>query len=353
MEEYVTALLAEMALYPEQSSNTVFDTVYIGGGTPTFLREGLLARIMDGAYRYFQIKNDAEVSMEANPGTLTRAKLEEYREAGINRLSMGLQSTYDEHLAKLGRIHTIEDFRQGFGMAREKGFDIINIDLISGLPGQTVSEWRQTLNSIVRIDPEHISCYGLKIEEGTPMHADLLSGLIELPPEEEMLEMIHSTQAILEAKGYSRYEISNYAKAGRECLHNQNYWDCGEYLGLGLGSHSCIRSKGGALERSENQNTLTDYFKDIQIGIRPVLKSELISYDAEIFEYVMLRLRLDEGIVFERFQDRFKFHFATQYNKNIEKLCSVGLANLDGFHFHLTPKGMDVQNQIILYLMPN
>lgn len=355
MEAYIDAVISEAGIWKEEYKDVIFLTVYIGGGTPSFLHNGMVAKLMNTLRRSFLIDPDAEISIEANPGTITMQKLKEYKVSGINRISMGLQSTNDKLLGNLGRIHSFTEFENGFELVRSAGYDNISIDLIYGLPEQSVEDWAQTLNNICMLELKHISCYGLKIEEGTPLHTDFSKGRLPLPTEEETLEMTHAAQDILERHGYMRYEISNYARKGFECRHNLNYWDCGEYLSLGLGAHSCMRSKAtGTLLRWENARVFEDYIGKINQKIKPLIKTDPIDTKGEVFEYVMLRLRLAEGISYREFKSRFQseiFDIITE--QKITKLCDEGLAKSDPLHFYLTPRGMDVQNQIILYLMPN
>ena len=236
-EAYVRSLIREIEEQSVCPRGTCVDTVFFGGGTPSVLTGGQVAGIMEALKGFFSIREDAEISMEMNPGTADAEKLLAFKRAGINRLSMGVQSMRDDELRTLGRIHTADQARQIYQMARDAGFRNINLDLMSALPGQKISDWEKTLLQTVNLGPEHISAYSLIIEEGTPFSHMQLP---QLPTEEEDRAMYHLTKDLLGEYGYRRYEISNYARAGYACRHNCGYWTGHEYLGLGLGASSYI-----------------------------------------------------------------------------------------------------------------
>ena len=247
--QYVHALLNEIRFYGERMGDYQVSTIYIGGGTPSWLEPELLVAIMDQVYKSFRVREDAEVSIECNPGTVTTAKLEAYRRAGINRLSIGLQSANNEELKMLGRIHTYEQFLKTYELARNAGYTNINVDLMSGLPHQSAESFADTLQKVIRLKPEHISAYSLIIEKGTPFYEKYKFDMVRqeagmktelLPTEDDVYKMLKLTQLVLAKAGYDRYEISNYAKPGYECRHNIGYWTRENYLGLGLGAASLV-----------------------------------------------------------------------------------------------------------------
>ena len=242
MLRYVDALCQEIKLYAPIVDEYTVRSIFIGGGTPSILDESLITNIMAFIKQTFKLEKNAEVTIEANPGTLRHQKLTGYKLAGINRISIGLQSADDEMLKRLGRLHNYDQFVASFKAARRAGFDNINIDVMSGLPGQTIHSYVDTLSKVLDYGPEHISAYSLSIEEGTPFASDE-SVLNDLPPEMIDRRMYEITKKLLSAKGYDRYEFSNYAKPGYECIHNMVYWTGGEYIGLGLGASSYFQGK--------------------------------------------------------------------------------------------------------------
>lgn len=241
--DYVTALRKEIESYKESAKNYEVTTVFFGGGTPSLLSGEQMAELMNAIKDTFMLKEEAEITMEANPGTVTESNLSAYKEAGINRISFGLQSVKDEELRMLGRIHTFEEFLESYDMARKAGFHNINVDLISAIPGQTLTSWEETLRTVIELQPEHISAYSLIVEEGTTFAKLYGEGCEKeelLPDEDEERRIYERTEEMLKEAGYHRYEISNYAKDGYECRHNLGYWERKEYLGLGLGASSLL-----------------------------------------------------------------------------------------------------------------
>jgi len=317
-EAYFDALEGELDSWIERVGNE-FSTVFIGGGTPSLAPAEYIARIAR------KVKC-AEFSMEANPGTLTPEKLKIYREAGINRLSMGVQSFDDGLLKKIGRIHTAEQAEKAFVMAREAGFDNINLDLMYALPGQTVEQWRKTLDTAARLNPEHISAYSLIIEEGTP-----ISEWAEPLDDDIVNEMQRMCTGYLNEQGYTRYEISNYAKPGRECAHNICYWVRGDYIGIGCAAHSLFENR-----RFANTADLDEYLA----GRRIVEETQLDSGDI-IEETVMLGLRMAKGIAVESVPDM----------KAAQRLIKAGLAVIEEGRFMLTEHGMELQNAVVIELL--
>ena len=257
-EEYVDALIKEIELSKNILNGYEVDSIFFGGGTPSILESHLFEGIMNAVKKYANINENAEITIECNPGTLTRKKLEVYKKTGVNRLSIGLQSANDDELKSIGRIHTWQEFLDNYRIARECGFDNINIDLMSALPGQTISSYKETLEKVVALNPEHISAYSLIVEEGTIMYDRVneaaLQGKDILPDEDTEREMYYMTKNILEENGYHRYEISNYSKEGMECRHNVGYWQRKNYIGFGIGAASLLEN-----ERYNNISDLNKY----------------------------------------------------------------------------------------------
>ena len=265
-EEYVDALKQEIKRYRKMARSYRVSSVFVGGGTPSILSCGQILEIFKTLRQVFAIQSDAEITIEANPGTVTKEKLAAWKQAGINRISFGLQSVKNEELKMLGRIHTYEEFRESYDLARQAGFENLNVDLISAIPGQSVQSWEETLRTVAELGPEHISAYSLIIEEGTKFYqwyreGKQSEGHPALPDEEVERTMYEQTQEILNEYGFHRYEISNYAKEGKECRHNLGYWNRTQYLGIGLGASSLI-----ADTRYHLCTDLTSYIERIESG---------------------------------------------------------------------------------------
>lgn len=274
IDAYVTALCREIDWYREVAVQYEVDSIFFGGGTPSILNENRITQVMTRIRDVFYIKDEAEITIECNPGTVSKSKLECYKRLGINRISFGLQSTDNQELEHLGRIHTYETFLENYALARELGFHNINIDLMSALPGQTIESYCETLNKIIALDPEHISAYSLILEEGTPfyeMYGEDGKYQEMIPGEEADRQMYHETKRMLQEASYERYEISNYAKQGYACRHNVGYWRRREYLGIGLGSSSFINK-----ERFHNTDDMEKY---INVCGEGRLSSEIVAYD--------------------------------------------------------------------------
>lgn len=313
-------------------------SIFVGGGTPSILTEAQITQVFEAVHESFPIREDAEITLEMNPGTDVKDKLPVYRELGINRLSMGLQSADNEELKCLGRIHTYEDFRQVYQWAREAGFTNINVDLMSAIPGQTLESYEDTLRKVADLEPEHISAYSLIIEEGTPFYERYGEGrhAEELPDEDIERQMYVRTGEILEDYGYHRYEISNYAKDGYECRHNLGYWDRKEYLGLGAGASSLMDhirwkepdhigpSTGLVLEEREDFTRLRR--KD------------------EMEEFMFLGLRKINGVSEYDFYKSFRVSMDEIYKESIENLIKEGLLVREEDRIRLTDRGIDLSN---------
>lgn len=317
------------------------DTIFIGGGTPSVPDSALIVGIMEHVRKAFHVAEGAEISMEANPGTVTREKLTDYRRAGINRLSFGLQSANDRELKLLGRIHTWAEFLESFHLARECGFTNINIDLMSALPGQTRGSWKDTLKRVTDLNPEHISAYSLIIEDGTPFGEKYGSeeGRKLLPDEDSEREMYHETKRFLRDCGYERYEISNYAKPGRACRHNIGYWTGLPYLGLGLGASSYMDGCRFAVNSDMKQylEEKPGMFTDVE---------KLTKKDMEE-EFFYVGLRMTAGVSLPEFERRFGVSAKDVYPGLMEMFVEEKAAVFQGDRFVLTDYGLDVSNYIM------
>lgn len=349
MGEYVGALEKEILLAAEIIGGKRFDSVFFGGGTPSILPNGEISRIMRAARRSLDIAPDAELSIEVNPGAVDAEKLREYREAGFNRLSIGLQSADDALLRRVGRIHTFEQFLCCYSDAREAGFNNINIDVMAGLPGQTRQAYENTLQKVLALAPEHISAYSLILEQGTPLYGDVESGAERLPSEDETCDMTDEGMATLEAADYARYEISNYAQTGRQCAHNVNYWENGEYLGLGAAAHSAL-ALGGKWQRFENPTALNDYIESIKRGSLAHVNAANVEKSEEMFESVMLGLRMIKGVDAAAFQDRYGVALNDAYGEKLRLLKAKGWLEQDDKGARLTAMGLDMYNAATLEL---
>ena len=354
--QYANALMREIELAgnwystAETGERRKVDTVYFGGGTPSILDVSDMSRIIKQIHRSFDIAPDAEITIEANPGTLgikdrvVRAKLTAYRYMGINRLSMGVQSMDNDRLSFLGRIHTAEDVERDFKIARETGFDNINLDLIFSVPGETMEDALGDAEKIVRLGPEHISCYSLQLEEGTPFYEMAETGKIAEVSDEEDRETYHEICSFLKAEGYEHYEISNFAKAGRRSRHNSKYWDMSDYIGLGLGASGFADGM-----RYRNHDSIREYEDAALQGRLPVMEEHENSDFDNISEAVFTGLRRCEGIRYselgcdeEAFWDAFP-----GAREEAEEFERQGLLIIDNEGLKLTEKGIDISNTIM------
>lgn len=334
-EAYFAALCGEIRAVKGDAHRV--ETVFFGGGTPSLVPEAYIAGALAAAREAFSFAPGAEVSLEANPGTLTMEKLRAYREMGVNRLSIGVQSFDAGLLRDIGRVHTPGEAVEAVRMARAAGFANIGIDLMYGLPGQTMGAWEATLETALSLPLAHISAYALIVEEGTPMAAR--EG--ELPGEEDVLAMQRLCTRALAAAGFDRYEISNYAKAGFACRHNRVYWRRGEYLGFGCAAHSFF---GG--ERFRNASDLEGYLR----GARG-LERERVDGKAAREEIIMLATRTREGLSLENWREDFGEDFASGREKVLEELRRAGLLEIADGRVFLTEKGMEVHNAVVLALL--
>ena len=336
-DRYIEALLKEIRA-AEHTEDYEIVSVFIGGGTPSALKAEAIASIMRTLQEQFFFCEDAEVTIEANPGTVDLEKLTIYRNVGINRLSLGLQSTDAEELKLLGRIHSYEEFLKSYEWAREAGFSNINIDLMFAIPGQTGEAWRQHLYQAAELNPEHISAYSLIIEEGTPFAEQNL----DLPDEDTEYQMYEDTAEILERYGYRQYEISNYAKQGYMCRHNAGYWQRREYLGFGLGASSLY---GGM--RFSNTHQMQEYLKESRNPDQIRKDVTVLSRNERIEEFMFLGLRMTEGISEKKFEENFDVRLMDVYGDILQKYEETGFMEHIETKWRLTRKGIHVSNHIL------
>ena len=341
---YFHVLQQEIRAFEALASLHDVSTVFFGGGTPSLVDPKYIAQVLNLLRTQYQFTKDAEITLEANPGTLTKESLEAYRSMGINRLSLGLQSVHDEELKLLGRIHSFADFQKSYELAREAGFANINIDLMSGLPRQTMDKWKKTLETVADLEPEHISAYSLIIEEGTPFAETYgtRQGRIYLPGEETERAMYHYTKSFLEERGWHRYEISNYARPGRECRHNLVYWTGGEYIGFGQSAASYVDGR-----RFQNPAGRKEYPEYVRTAYASFKKTRPLSLTEREEEYMFLGLRTARGVSREEFKERFGESFPGTYEKKLLDYCRQGFMEKENDRIRLTDKGIDVSNVIM------
>ncbi len=334
---YTKRLISEILSYKDK--NVLLDTVFFGGGTPSLLTERELDGIMDAIRSSFRLSPRAEITAEVNPGTLDEEKLAAFLSEGFNRFSIGLQSIHEKELKKLGRIHTFEDFLEVYKMMRSRGVGNISVDLMFGIPEQSVKSFEKTLSVIKALSPEHISAYGLIIEEGTPFYNERKS--LKLPDEEDEREMYFLASSVLSESGYSHYEISNFAKVGFECKHNLKYWSLEDYIGVGLAAHSYF--EGAHFSNPKDQGKYLSGLADAH---------ERLSDDDVAFEYAMLRLRTSYGISFAEYKKRTGSDFLTEERRErIDFYKARGLLVCDENRLALTAEGFYLSNTVISDLL--
>lgn len=348
-ESYIAALIKEIELCGAEYKGTEFDTVFFGGGTPSALPPSFVEKVMVAIKQHFSLQLK-EATIECNPGTVTEEKLAAYREAGFNRLSFGVQSFDEDILKGIGRIHTSKQAEECVEMARRAGFDNINLDLMYGLPNQTTEKYLESIEVAAELGVQHISAYSLILEEGTPLYLAVEEGITTLPDEDETYKMHRAGMERLEQLGYSRYEISNYAKPGYECQHNLVYWANGEYLGLGLNSHSAMRRDGKWL-RFCNTSELKAYLAALSRDQLPVLETQDIPPKEEMFECIMLGLRTIKGVSLVEFEKRFGKDALNIYAVPVSKLEKLGYLAVDKGRMYLTDRGLDMQNTALMEFM--
>lgn len=353
MSAYVDTLLQEASVEAKKLTSTAIETIFIGGGTPSLLPAELLDRLLNGIRNTFHIAPDAEFTSEANPGTLTKAWLQTAVKYGVNRLSMGMQAYQPELLKILGRIHHFDLVKQSVTAARAAGIQNISLDLMFGLPGQTIEQWQETILAALSLQPQHLSCYGLIPEEGTPLKADLDAGRLHLPDEETERAMYDETLAILANHGFEQYEISNFAKPGYACRHNLGYWRQVPYLGLGASASSMLLTDQpeNAYVRQTNPPKLDDYMHMVEHGRWDEREIIPIDHSDACFETMMLGLRTTAGVSVDAFRQMHGISIDACYGTKLADFEQRGLLEYTDNHWRLTRLGMDVQNAILVELM--
>lgn len=346
VSRYISALIAHMESYREGASSYAPDTVFIGGGTPTCIPPEELFRLIRAIRKNFKLTRNVEFTIEANPATVSYQTLLRLRRLGVNRISMGLQSAHDTELKALSRRHTRRDFARSFRMARDAGFDNINVDLMFGIPHQTYQSLMHTLSYVTNLSPDHISLYDLKIEPGTAFYRNYEEIAPYLPNEDTEADMYLGAVELLESRGYPQYEISNFARRGRMCIHNLKYWNCDEYLGFGVSAHSYFNGN-----RFSFTPDLGRYIRGVE-GIREnrvtiTDENEAVEERERIGEYIMLRFRLRAGIDTREFSRRFGLDFDTLYGYKCMRYIQNGFMTCRDGIYALTPAGMFISNYIL------
>ena len=339
IQEYIEAVKKEIELQKIKSEIT---TIYVGGGTPSYIESKYIKEIIE-EIKNKNVSNDAEITIEINPGTVTLEKLRDYKECGINRLSIGLQTTQNNLLKQIGRIHDFEQFVETYKMARKEGFKNINIDLMLGLPNQRIKDLKESLEKVIELQPEHISVYSLIIEEGTPICNKIEKGDLELPEEDLERNMYWYVKNTLELNGYKHYEISNFARNGYESKHNLNCWNQKEYIGIGLAAHS-YRD----ITRYSNTEQMGEYIRNVknQNLERNRIIHEIQKEDDTKKEYMILGLRQIDGIKISEFKEKFGDNPIYLFRNELKKLSDENLINVDEDNIKLTNKGIDFANLV-------
>ena len=360
-KEYVQALIREMEFYGSRQENRIkADTVFLGGGTPSIMKPALTAAVIEALRKNFDIDTEAEITIECNPATLTKEKLEEYRKDGINRLSIGAQSFDDDVLKRLGRVHSSQDIIQTVRMARKAGFGNINIDLMFAVPGLDMNKWKASMNKTLELEPEHLSFYSLEIAEGTPFGEMLRQGILEETPVETDRSMYHWAMETIDRAGYDHYEISNAAAEGRKCRHNMKYWTFGEYMGFGASAHSFmggvrysnICDVGRYISSMSNQDMSwgESFSRQEHAAADCTEMYHVNSFEDSASEYVFTALRTKEGVILEDFRERFGSRFWDVYGRQrgeLESFVRSGHVISDSRHIALTGMGIDISNRIM------
>lgn len=346
VEKYIEALKQEIKNNIEDVSKYEISTIYIGGGTPSYIESKYIGEILETIKQKYNISKNAEITIEVNPGTATKEKLKNYVEAGINRVSLGLQSCNNNLLKMIGRIHTYEEFLNTYKLAREVGFKNINVDLIIGLPNQTLDDVKKSLEEIIKLKPEHISVYSLIVEEGTPIEKKIEKGELKLPDEELERKEYWEVKSTLESSGYKHYEISNFAKEGYESKHNVNCWEQKEYLGFGVAAHSYINrirySNTENIEKYINQEVRSEKCKVGSESLYTV--HEVQNEEDQKKEYMLLGLRKIDGVKISSFKNKFGCNPIMEFKNELNKLVQEKLIEIDLDQIKLTPKGIDLAN---------
>ena len=338
IDAYLESLRGESGYVSSLYDRPEIGTLYIGGGTPTLLSKENIVTLFDIINKDFEVIPGCEATVEANPGTVTREKLAVLKGHGVNRISLGAQTFNNGLLKRLGRIHMEHEINDAFEMIKEAGIRNINLDLIFALPGENLKDWERSLDKAVRLGPEHISAYNLQVEEGTPLYADKVDGMLTLPEEGTELKMYRRAIDVLRDKGYEHYEISSFAKRGHECEHNIAYWTMKNYIGLGAGAHSFIDGV-----RTENSPELDRYLSG---NIKEIKKDRKNTKKESMQEFIFLGLRLMRGFNLNDFTRNYGISFREIYRKELSELVGDGLLTIDGKNVRLTEKGLPIANEV-------
>lgn len=338
-EAYMACLYKEMKMRGEELKNYEFDTVYFGGGTPSYIPPKLILGAMNQIRKCFRLKKDAEITLELNPGTIGEAKVQTYLQAGVNRFSIGLQTAIDEQLADLNRIHNARDYVYATKLLRGQNF---STDVMLGLKNQTKEDVAKTIELATSCGSSHISMYALTVEDGTPIYTDYLNG--ELPDSDEVAELYEFGRKLLKEKGYERYEVSNFAKEGFESRHNLNYWKRGEYIGFGVSASSFMQGK-----RFTNTFDLDEYMKCVISGFYPAVTSEDVEEKDAKFEFVMLALRTKYGVSMQEYKEKFGTGLGEDFPNALKK--TVKYLELEGDRLKIKDEYLYVQNSVLMYFM--
>ena len=341
---YLQALRTEITLYASETDP--LQTIFIGGGTPSILSANALSQLLNDVHQHFRITQNAEITVECNPGTVDAEKLRIMQDNGVNRLSFGLQAMQDETLKQLGRIHTVAEFRQSYHLAREGGFENINIDLIFALPDQTMETWHHTLSEVIALEPDHISAYNLVMEEATPFYEWWQAGELHLPTEDTEADMFQYTIETLTANGYTHYEICNFARPSRDARHNLVYWNNQPCIGLGAGAWGYINGV-----RYSNIRGIAPYIKQLSHRNKPIADTERLTGHAEKAETLMLALRKREGISLDAYQNRFGEGIEVAFGETLKKWLDLKLLERTATHLRLTSRGLFLANEVFVELM--
>ncbi len=341
-KEYVDCLINEIINKKIENIKCV-NTIYIGGGTPSILESNDVVKIIDAIKQRFKIESDCEITIEVNPGTVTKTKLEDYKNAGINRLSIGLQSTSDRILKLIGRIHSYEEFLNTYNLAKEVGFENINVDLMLAIPTQTETELLESVQKVIDLNPKHISLYSLILEEGTELEKMISEGKYELLSEELERKMYWDTKKLLESNSYNHYEISNFSKIGYESKHNRDCWNQEEYIGFGVAAHSYYKDV-----RFANIISLEKYIDNIKNNNmeKNVEIHEVQDKPAKMREFMLIGLRQINGVKISDFERKFRINPLFYFRFEISKLTDEDLIEVDLDNIKLTKKGLDLANQV-------
>lgn len=346
IDSYINALCKEIEMYKYLNKEYEITSIYLGGGTPSHIESKNIIKVLKTVKENYNIIHNAEITIEINPGTVNKSKLKDYYNVGINRISFGVQSTNDDMLKRIGRIHTYAEFVENYKLVREMGFNNLSIDLIFGLPEQNIEMWNKTLEDIVKLNPEHISAYSLKVEEGTPFYAMQAKGNLKLPAEEAEREMYYLLKDTLTKNGYSQYEISNFSKEGYESKHNIAYWERQDYLGVGSNSASCIENK-----RFSNEENIEKYINIINKNEFPIVYEEILNEEDIFVEEIILGLRMLKGIKNKEILANQPQERIDNFLKNKESLLKNGLIEENCDIIRLTDRGLDLANQVFVKFM--